>query len=255
MKKTIFSTFVAIFAILTGINNLQAYEQFDYGKSNGMSIDLGFDYGFAIVENDSFKISPIGVIGTLNNATFNQTVFDAKSDYNYGGVLAFGYMMENGVGAQLELGYHQMKLKDQNNVDSFLKPSLFSGMINATYNLNFGFLLSPYVTIGAGLGRIDMKGTLYDDQDHILDFKSLKKNSLIYQAGGGILFGSRTNIGIGYKFLGMKDIEDSETFNDVIVSTAASDASIAIQIPSENFKFGTFENRNHIVSVFARFLF
>jgi hypothetical protein len=235
---------------ITSVNHLHA------DSLPGMSIGVSLDYGIDIIKSENFKIKTIQAdLAPLTNPSFPAFNMVQKLNYFYGGEISFGYMMENRIGASINVAYHQSKIDDKNNKDSFLKPTILSGMLNFDYSLDLGLILYPYVSLGAGLGRIDIEGQFHNG-DLELDIKNLKKNKLIYQIGGGLLV---KNFGIGYKFFGLMDINDSDTFTDLNVNlnnngTGVAAGQVNFQLPSDAFKFNTFENKNHIVTAFMKFV-
>jgi opacity protein-like surface antigen len=243
MNKKFFLPIFLFASIFAFSNNSSAIQ-------SGMSVDFGVDYGFKIAKSDSFKTKEISIAANPPTPAITFPAFNLNQDldYMYGGDVRFGYMMENGVAASVGIGYHQSQINHKENKNSNIKPTLLSGMINLDYMLDLGVILYPYISVGAGLGRLDMKGKFENGSD-VLEFKSLKKNKFMYQAGAGVLI---KNFGIGYKFLGMMDLEDSETINDLKVSVKNSSGNY--DISSDAFKFGTFENKNHIVTAFMKFV-
>lgn len=253
MKKINFKIFcVSLIFLFSGIETKKLF-----ALQNGMSVDLSFDYGLDIVKSDSFKIKmipPIPIPVGGNTPQFNQFNFDQKLDYFYGGNILFGYMMENGVSASLGVGYHQSKIDHKDNTKSNLKPTIFSGMINIDYYFDMGLILYPFLGFGAGIGRIDLKGLANQADaanDLTLEFKNLKKNKFMYQASAGLLV---KNFGIAYKFLGMMDLEDSDTFTDLKVNLIDNANNLNYELNQDLFKFDTFENKNHIVTAFMKFV-
>lgn len=229
------------------------------GLGSGMTFGVGVDFGFAINGNSDFIVAAIPVgTGTpaIPAAATKAITFAQKHDSLYGAYANIGWMMDNGLEANVELGYHQLKFKDKNFSSNSMEDDILSGMLNLTYYADlFDGMFLPYVTVGAGIGRIDSKGTLYDTTDsataNVITFKDLTKTTFGYQAGVGVATSFDSIVlGVGYKFLGFSSFSDSNS--DLSVTVVDKDAVGGV-INSSAFNFGSKKINTHNVTVFAKF--
>jgi len=220
------------------------------GLSSGMTFGIGGNYGFAINSNSDFVIPSI----TSNGVTTKALTFAQKHDSLYGAYGNLGWMMENGLEANVQVGYDQLKFKDKNNSSNSLENTILSGMLNLIYHVDlFEGAFLPYVTLGAGVARVTTKGTLYDADKNSIAIKDLIKTTFAYQAGAGVATSfENVVLGVGYKFLGVNGYSDVN-----------SDISITIKDPTAAnggvldtvslFSYGTNKLNTHNITAFVKF--
>lgn len=261
------------------------------GLGSGMTFGIGGDFGFAINSNSDFDVASMTVTtpntattGVLKSITFGGANFSQKRDNAYGAYANLGWMMDNGLEANIEIGYHQIKNKDKTNSSSHIESDVLSGMINATYYVDlFDGMFLPYVTVGAGIARTEAKGTIYDNlngstiaqaitggtadstltSSNSIVFKDLTKTRFAYQAGVGISTSFDSVIlGVGYKFFGVSSFSDSNSDAQATLNAGSANPNYptgsvlsvdATSKLSENF--GSLQNNTHNITVFAKFLF
>ena len=233
-----------------------------FAGPSGLTVGVGLDYSMGIVTNTDTSISSIKANSptspgatTAGNKKFTATVFNPEKDYGYGGQISFGFMSENGVGAEFEFGFFQNKNTEKNNKESYIQPTMFTGMINGQYLFDFGLIFYPFIALGAGISRVNIKGNIYDEKDILLTFDNLKKNALVYQAGAGVMFGTCTmNFGLQYKFLGSMNIDRDGTFDSLTVNLPAITAGEGeVAIDPSLFNWKSIANKNHLIALIAKF--
>ncbi len=220
------------------------------GLSSGMTFGIGGNYGFAINSNSDFVVPDIAAGAAAGAApAFAGTTFNQKHDSLYGGFVSLGWMMENGLGADVRVGYDQLKLKNKDNAKDSLESDIISATLNVTYYLDlFEGLFLPYVSIGGGLARINTKGTLYDNAAApvALAFKDLKKTYFKYEASAGVSTSFDSVIlGLEYKFSGVP------SFSDVSSDVSVTANNIKVTNP---FSYGSYKFNTHNVSASIKFV-
>jgi opacity protein-like surface antigen len=229
------------------------------GMTPGMMIGIGGDMLFAIKENTDTKY----VVGDVPKETAlvakDTYTLSTKKDSGYGGNVSFGYLMDNGLAGELELGYRDIKYKDKVN-KSTAETTNMTAILKGTYYIDLGSMIYPYVTAGAGIARVDAKGTIYNADatkgavtpavaDTFVKFDSMKQNVLAYQAGAGITttVGSAM-LGAGYKFFGTYKMEDSKDHTDMTVADGVGGKFTNYK----DFTFGKFTQNIHTIEIFAK---
>lgn len=242
-------------------------------KDSGAIIGASADFGIGINEDNNFYVQKISkdslsLFEDLPLSDFPATAFSAKNDYAYGGNISYGYLTANNFETNLELGYHQVKNLDKLEIGSFIKSDIISLMLNGIYYANIHPSIQPYINLGIGGARTKANGVIitsdtFNNPDNttidILNFNNLKVFKLAYQAGLGLSTEFKSAIlGIGYKFFGVADINQDDSFSDLTVSTTfvlpdATPPSITTHLlDTSNFKFGTLSNKIHNVSIFIK---
>lgn len=127
---------------------------------------------------------------------------DLSFDPGFGITAAFGHAYNNGLRAEVELGYFKSDL-DEVTLKGFGKASvdgdgtLMSVMLNAFYDFMPGSTMSPF--LGAGIGyanaELDVEGSSEDD------------NLFAYQASAGVAFkvSERMKCDVQYRYFGTED--------------------------------------------------
>ena len=255
MKKLTALIVFLNFIFICGVCNLGA-------APSGLTVGVGLDYSVAIVTNTDTSISSIAANSPSSpggasavNKKFIATVFNPEKDYGYGGQISFGFMSDNGVGAEFEFGFFQNKNTEKNNQDSYMQPSMFTGMINGQYLFDLGLIFYPFIALGAGVSRVNIKGNIYDEKDTLLTFDNLKKNALVYQAGAGVMFGSCTmNFGLQYKFLSTMNVDRDGNFDSLTVNLPSSTAGVGeVAIDPSLFNWKSIASKNHLLVLIAKF--
>lgn len=235
------------------------------GLGSGMTFGIGASAGWPN-ENSDFVVASIPTTATfatggttLANAT-EAITFAQKHDSLYGVYANIGYMMDNGLEGNVEVGYNQLKFKDKNLSSNSMESNIVSGMLNVAYYIDlFDGMFLPYVTVGAGIGRIETKGTLYDkanqEEANVITFKDLTKTTFGYQAGAGISTSfDNVILGVGYQFKGFSSFSDSNSDLNVTVKDAAGTTGGTLN-PSSQFNFGSLKINTHNITAFVKFAF
>jgi opacity protein-like surface antigen len=194
------------------------------GLTPGMTIGLGGDYVFKINENTNFapEITP-----------GNKTTFNASKDKGWGGNVSFGYMMENGILGELELGYRDLKYVDSKTTTNTLETTNMLGLLRGTYYIDLGSMVYPYITAAAGAVRINAKGKI-----DTLDFSDLTAWKVAADAGLGLAVSMDSFIvSLGAKASWNQAISDSKTYTPTMNPTT-------LTFPT---KFGSIDQLNYSV--------
>ena len=83
---------------------------------------------------------------------------DADFDAGLAGIVSFGHRYESGFRAELEFGYRGNDLDSVSGVAGNGDVNAMSGMINLLFDFNPKSDFSPYLGIGAGIGRVSADG-------------------------------------------------------------------------------------------------
>lgn len=240
------------------------------GLGSGMTFGIGASAGWPN-ENSDFVVASIPNTATFTNggvaipAATKAITFAQKHDSLYGVYANIGYMMDNGLEGNVEVGYNQLKFKDKNLSSNSIESNIVSGMFNVAYYIDlFDGMFLPYVTVGAGIGRLETKGTLQDATDpanpiSVITFKDLTKTTFAYQAGAGISTSfDNVILGVGYQFKGFSSFSDSNSDLSVTVKQTAANAGAVTGgtlSPSSQFNFGSLKVNTHNITAFVKFAF
>ena len=234
-------------AVFSFANN--SYSAESNGLVGGMTVGIGGDIGFKVNENNDFKYTPDG----QDFATFN-----SKRDTSYAGYITAGYMMDCLEGA-LEIGYRQLKENDSKNTGSKLESKQWFGMLRGTYYLDLQSAIYPYVMAGLGIVRSEITATLVQDEgDASADYATitggLKINKFGYEAGLGVATMVQSAvIGVGYKFFGVANIKDSDSYTNATFTDFAQEEVTGADLA--DMRFGDISQKIHTVEAFAKVTF
>ncbi|MEX2642288.1 MAG: outer membrane beta-barrel protein [Acetobacterales bacterium] len=129
------------------------------------------DFGLGFVVVADADVSQGGTTGELS------------ADHGVGGSLAVGYRWRENVRFDLELAYRDSDL-DRIEVGGFGftgsadvdgSVSSLSGMINGYYDVDFGWLVTPYVGAGVGMAQVtvDSSTLSVDESDTVLAYQGI----------------------------------------------------------------------------------
>ena len=238
-------------AVFSFANN--SYSAESNGLVGGMTVGIGGDIGFKVNENNDFKYMP-------DNATADDiATFNSKRDTSYAGYITAGYMMDCLEGA-LEIGYRQLKEKDSKNTGSKLESKQWFGMLRGTYYLDLQSAIYPYVMAGLGIVRSEITATLVQDEteDASADYATitggLKINKFGYEAGLGVATMVQSAvIGVGYKFFGVANIKDSDSYTNATFTDFEQEEIDSADLA--DMRFGEISQKIHTVEAFAKVTF
>ncbi len=236
-------------AVFSFANN--SYSAESNGLVGGMTVGIGGDIGFKVNENSDLRYT----IDGTDFATFN-----SQRDTSYAGYITAGYMMDCLEGA-LEIGYRQLKENDSKNTGSKLESKQWFGMLRGTYYLDLQSAIYPYVMAGLGIVRSEITATLVKDASPIVaaDFATLtgglKINKFGYEAGLGVATMVQSAvIGVGYKFFGVANIKDSDSYTNATFTDFAQ-KQLDPDVLAQAMKFGEISQKIHTVEAFAKVTF
>lgn len=83
---------------------------------------------------------------------------DAEFDEGLAGIISFGHRYESGFRGEIELGYRGNDLDNVSGANGSGDVSAMSAMVNLLFDFNTKSDFSPYVGVGAGIGRVSADG-------------------------------------------------------------------------------------------------
>jgi opacity protein-like surface antigen len=222
------------------------------GLTSGMTAGIGGDIGFHINENSDFKY-------TTDGTADNTSTFNAEIDSSYAGYITIGYMMDCLEGA-IEGGYRQLKEKDSKGTGSKLESKQWFGMIRGTYYLDLQSSVYPYIMAGIGIVRSEVTATMIKDATPVdpTQFATLsgglKINKFGYEAGIGLATMLQSAvIGAGYKFFGVANLDDTDSYTGATFTDFAQKPLDAATLAT--MKFGDISQKIHTVEAFVKVTF
>jgi opacity protein-like surface antigen len=188
-------------------------------KLAGFNITVGGDKVFAVRKNDD--------LFTANNT---------KLDNGYGFQASVNNMMDNNFELGVEAGYRIDKQKHKNNNGSSLlgangafENKMFTLLAKGTYYVDLGTNIMPYVGVGAGIARPDVKIENSTLLNSLNGESVIKKVKFAYsgEAGVAAVVSTSAMVGAGVQYFGLADLkgddfEDSkkgEAFGDKKIKT------------------------------------
>ena len=132
-----------------------------------------------------------------------------KSHKNIGG-LAIGYGLDFGKGLRSDVEYTYNFDADFGDA----KVKSMSLMLNGYYDIATGSQWTPYVQLGLGVARSEIKSDAReaDEEDEGMDAYSIKGNKFAYQAGFGVGYEitKELKIDAGYKYANYGKLKESD---------------------------------------------
>jgi outer membrane protein OmpA-like peptidoglycan-associated protein len=105
---------------------------------------------------------------------------EAEYDTGWAGIGAIGYGFGNGLRLELELGYRTNDIDSVQGVTGASgDTSVWSGMVNALYDIPTGWVVNPYIGVGAGYARVKVDGAAIsptvsiDDSDGVFAYQGI----------------------------------------------------------------------------------
>lgn len=131
---------------------------------------------------------------------------EAQYDMGWAGIGTVGYGFGNGLRLELELGYRDNDIDSVNGVtNAGGSTNVFSGMVNALYDIPTGWALTPYIGAGVGYARVKMDGVNVTPTARIDD----SDNVFAYQGIVGAAYGLTQNLklSLDYRYFATLDPE------------------------------------------------
>ena len=114
----------------------------------------------AFADPPEFYLGLGGGANFLHDSDVSGSGIDVDADFDTGhaGILSVGHKYENGLRTELEFGYRSNDIDSVSGLAGSGDVDAWSGMVNLLYDVDMNSQFSPYVGIGAGVGRVSVDG-------------------------------------------------------------------------------------------------